>query len=95
MVFRQTKSGIAICPFFTWTSENIEGEGHSENDVNLVYCVHPANKDNYEGNCREDTCPIIISEYKRNMNGVCPNCGLRWRWSKQALKGETDGNSRT
>ena len=36
-----------------------------------------------------------ISEYKRNMNDVCPNCGLRWRWSKQALKGETDGNSRT
>lgn len=58
MKFRQTKSGIAICPFFIWTSENIEKLGHSENDVNLTFCNHPENKNKHEGNCQEDLCPF-------------------------------------
>lgn len=39
-MIRRTKAGLAICPFFTWTSENIEGLGHTEDDVNLIHCIH-------------------------------------------------------
>lgn len=55
----RTKSGIAICPFFTWASENIEGLGHSENDVDLTHCTHPSNKEDHEGNCIEYLCPLL------------------------------------
>ena len=27
-------------------------------DVVLVYCTHPENPDNYEGNCQQKFCPI-------------------------------------
>lgn len=57
--FLKTKAGIAICPHFTWISENIEGLGHSENDVNLTHCTHPGNLEDYEGNCQEKNCPFI------------------------------------
>lgn len=57
--FRTTKSGVAICPFFTWTSENIEGLGHTDKDVSLTYCTHFDNPDLYEGNCQENLCPLI------------------------------------
>jgi hypothetical protein len=59
--FRKTKAGVAICPFFGWTSENIEGLGHTEEDVDLVHCAHPENPahdDDFEGNCRERLCPL-------------------------------------
>ena len=56
--FRKTKSSIAICPFFIWTSENIEGLGHSENDVNLTFCQHPENVCGSEGNCQKEYCPL-------------------------------------
>ena len=59
MRFRKTKSGVAICPFYIWTSENIEGEGHTENDVSLVFCGHAKNKEDTEGNCREEICPLL------------------------------------
>ena len=59
MKFRSTKSGVAICPFFIWTSENIEGLGHQENDVNLTFCIHVENPDDYEGNCQEKICPLL------------------------------------
>lgn len=59
MLFRKTKAGIAICPFLIWTSENIEGEGHTENDVSLAFCSHSENPDNCEGNCQEKICPLI------------------------------------
>ncbi len=39
-MIRRTKAGLAICTFFTWTSENIEGLGHTEDDVNLIHCIH-------------------------------------------------------
>lgn len=69
MQFRSTKPGVAICPFFTWTSENIEGEGHTTQDVNLTYCVHPSNSDKYEGNCQEKLCPLM----RRSKNGTTQN----------------------
>lgn len=56
---RKTKAGIAICPFFIWTSENIEGLGHTDDDVNLTFCTHFKNPDNCEGNCQEELCPLI------------------------------------
>ncbi len=59
MGFCKTKSGLAICPFFTWTSENIEGEGHTENDVNLTFCDHPKNQNEFEGNCNKEDCPAL------------------------------------
>lgn len=59
MKFCKTKLGVAVCPFFVWTSENIEGEGHTENDVNLTLCCHPKNLGNYEGNCQEKLCPLM------------------------------------
>ena len=59
---RKTKSGVAICPFFTWTSEDIEGLGHSEKDVNLTHCINDANKEFHEGNCQESLCPLLKSE---------------------------------
>ena len=62
--YRSTKSGMAICPFFTWTSENIEGQGHTENDVNLTHCVNDNNKESYEGNCQESLCPLIKDKDK-------------------------------
>uniref|UniRef100_A0A6M3XG09 Uncharacterized protein n=1 Tax=viral metagenome TaxID=1070528 RepID=A0A6M3XG09_9ZZZZ len=61
MKFRTTKQGVAICPFFTWTSEDkalIERQGHSENDVSLTLCVHPDNPNDYEGNCNKTNCPL-------------------------------------
>ena len=67
MNFRKTKLGVTICPFFLWTSENIEGLGHTEEDINLAYCNHPDNKNTCEGNCQEDLCPII--ELKEIKNG--------------------------
>ncbi len=57
MKFRKTKSGVAICPFFIWTSEN-QHESQSENDVNLTFCDHPENLDKCEGNCQEKLCPL-------------------------------------
>ena len=57
--FRTTKAGVTICPFFTWQSENIEGLGHGEDDVNLTYCTHPDNPDDFEGNCSEKLCPLL------------------------------------
>lgn len=60
MNFRKIKSGVAICPFFIWTSKNIERLRHTENDVNLVFCNHPKNKNDYEGNCQEKLCPLMI-----------------------------------
>ena len=59
--YRKTKHGIAICPFFTWTSELREGPP-SETDVNLVFCVHADNKDDVEGNCFEGRCPLLDDE---------------------------------
>lgn len=58
--FRKTKHEVAICPFFTWTSENI-GEidkTEKENDVNLIHCTHLDNPDLHEGNCQENLCPL-------------------------------------
>jgi len=55
MNFRKTKAGIAICPFFIWTSE--EREQH-ENSVSLTFCAHPGNKNDCEGNCSERSCPL-------------------------------------
>lgn len=58
--FQQTKSGVAVCPFFTWIGKNNEGCGHTEYDVSLVHCTHPKNKiRDYEGNCTEKGCPLI------------------------------------
>ena len=57
--FRTTKNRIPICPYFIWTSENIEGLGQQENDVNLTFCSHFDNTENYEGNCQEELCPLI------------------------------------
>jgi len=58
-MFQKTKKGIAICPYFIWTSEDIEGLGQTEDDVNLVYCTHPLNPNDNEGNCQSLTCPIV------------------------------------
>lgn len=58
--FRKTRAGAAICPFFTWTSENIEGCGHTEDDVCLTFCDHPKNIDNHEGNCQYCYCPMLL-----------------------------------
>ena len=58
--FRTTKHGIAICPYFTWQSENVEGGGwQAENDVNLTFCNHPDNSNDCEGNCTVEFCPLI------------------------------------
>ena len=57
--FCRTKAGLMVCPFFSWTSENIEGLGHQEGDVNLTFCGHPDNPDDHEGNCQEKTCPLL------------------------------------
>ena len=59
MRFHKTEAGIVICPFLIWMSENIEGEGHTENDVNLIFCSHPKNPLDCEGNCQEKTCPLL------------------------------------
>jgi hypothetical protein len=56
MIFRRTKLGVQICPFFIWTSEDII---HNENDVNLSFCNHPKNPDDCEGNCQEKLCPLL------------------------------------
>ena len=63
-MYQTTKTGIAICPFFIWQSENVEGLGQRETDVNLTFCTHPANPDSYEGNCNEKNCPLIKQEQK-------------------------------
>ena len=62
MEFRTTKAGIAICPFFIWQSENIGepiGADSAENDVSLIFCNHPKNIHDHEGNCYEDRCPLL------------------------------------
>ena len=57
--YLRTKTGIAICPYFIWQSENIEGLGHREDDVTLIFCNHPKNQCDSEGNCQENWCPLI------------------------------------
>lgn len=58
-MFQKTRAGVAICPFFTWVSENVEGLGQcEENDVNLVHCTHHNNPEDCEGNCQEKLCPL-------------------------------------
>ena len=61
MEFQKTKAGLAICPFFSWTSENIGEEDKSpkENDVNLTNCSHPDNPEDSEGNCSATECPLL------------------------------------
>lgn len=61
MEYCKTKAGLAICPFFAWTSENIGDEDKTakEDDVNLVFCTHPENEDEYEDNCQEIMCPLL------------------------------------
>lgn len=58
--FRKTKVGIAMCPFFIWTSEDVFN--HSEHDVSLAFCNHPNNKDECEGNCSDKQCPLLKEE---------------------------------
>lgn len=58
MPFRKTKSGVTICPFFIWTSEDIEKLGHTEEDVNLTFCNHSGNPSDREGNCQKENCPL-------------------------------------
>lgn len=65
--YRKTKAGLAICPYFGWASEDIEGLGQQENDVNLSFCSHPDNKEPYEGNCQERNCPLISSSYEEKL----------------------------
>ena len=57
--YQKTKHGLAICPFFIWQSENVEGRGHIETDVNLTFCNHTKNPKDCEGNCQEEYCPLI------------------------------------
>jgi len=57
--YSRTKAGIAICPYFVWQSENVEGRGMRENDVNLTFCNHIKNPNSYEGNCQEKWCPLL------------------------------------
>jgi len=67
-LYRKTQPGVAICPFFGWASENIEGLGHSEDDVSLTLCLHSRNADKQEGNCREEICPVIREEQDEPAN---------------------------
>jgi len=53
--FQKTKHGMAICPFFTWQSD----DNTNECDIVLTFCIHPDNKDNCEGNCSKERCPLI------------------------------------
>lgn len=66
--YHRTKTGIAICPYFIWQSENIEGLGHSEDDINLTFCNHIKNPDNCEGNCQEKWCPLLKQKQKGTKN---------------------------
>lgn len=59
MEFRKTKAGLPLCPFITWTSEDSIGESQDENDVSLVFCNHPKNSNECEGNCQEELCPLL------------------------------------
>lgn len=71
MAFHKTKSGVAICPFFIWKSENIEGLGqHEENDVSLTICNHSENNVPYEGNCQENLCPLLKQNKNLNKKGT-------------------------
>ena len=80
--FRKTKAGVKICPFFSWTSENIEGLGHQENDVNLTICCHERNPHYHEGNCQGEWCPILEQHPEIKLPTtptywICPDCG-KW-----------------
>ncbi len=76
--FRRTKAGVAICPFFGWQSENIEGLGRqSENDVNLTFCSHPKNIDDCEGNCQPKTCPLLVTKTKDEKEATCVSPDFR------------------
>lgn len=58
--FRKTKAGVAICPYFIWTSEERYANEQPENDVSLIHCNHSENRDSCEGNCQENLCPLMI-----------------------------------
>lgn len=57
--FLSTEHGAAICPFFTWQSERHLVDGNHLNNISLVHCIHPANPDDFEGNCQEEYCPLL------------------------------------
>ena len=67
--FCKTKHGVAICPFFGWQSENIEGLGHSEDDVDLTFCSHPKNPNDCEGNCNPGDCPLVVEKLPPGLVG--------------------------
>ncbi len=87
--FRTTKAGVTICPFFCWTSEDIERLGQSENDVNLVICQHENNEHQHEGNCQEEYCPILEQHSEKNCKSKCKTCNDTMRIKEKRI--DTEG----
>lgn len=59
---QKTHSGLPVCPFISWMSEHIGTGHHSPEDVGLSKCTHPNCKEDCEGNCTKDNCPLIRLE---------------------------------
>jgi len=57
--YLKTEHGAAICPFFMWQSEYRPNGLNSLKDVNLVFCNHPDNAIDSEGNCQKECCPLL------------------------------------
>jgi hypothetical protein len=43
-----------------WEENEITNSNYKEEEPVLVYCNHPDNPDDHEGNCNFKLCPLII-----------------------------------
>ena len=58
MKFRETKTGLPICPYFLWQSES-HREDDSDESISICFCNHPENPSECEGNCEKEICPLL------------------------------------
>lgn len=48
-----------------WEEDELTGDpNYKDSEPLLVFCTHPNNKSDYEGNCRVSLCPLRKSETK-------------------------------
>jgi hypothetical protein len=47
-----------------WEEDEITNPNYKEAEPVLIYCNHPENSNDHEGNCNQKLCPILNKEEK-------------------------------
>ena len=56
----KTETGLPLCSFVVWKSEDCQDVNHDQHDVSLIFCCHPGNIDQFESNCQDKNCPFVF-----------------------------------